>query len=275
MKIEIADIKSAEFLKNELPEALFNSCDFVIMAMENESIKGIMCVALEGTNYRINYVYVTNEYRNLGVARAMFDRLNELSYQSGIDASVISYSLDESTEELHEMLMYFGYEEDGKDSLFTIKLQDADFLSKYANRVKYSSLEDSPSSYVNRMKADYAKVLDIEDMPLPLLKPLNMYSSKASILVENPNTSQISAAFVEDFGDNKLSLSFVFSQGDGNPKDLLVLMGALFDNLCKICPKDAEIYINSINGHSNKMIVELLGEKAKQSGVVVTQYYTY
>lgn len=277
MKACIVDKKDQDVLKEMLPEMLWKKSDFVVVAVEDDTVCASAAVRLDETFFQVEYFYVEPEFRNRGAAGCMISLIHRIARESGMDATVFTYRKDETTEDLYDMLLVKHFEDfELYDHLWTIKLKDLQLPTlKQSLETSYTELGNALSAQKNMLRNDYyaTERRETRGTAPAVLKDFDEYLPDISVL-EVEDEKVMGAILFEEL-DQALLLSLLYTKGSKQPVKLLELLVAAYQRMKKKYPEDMELYINSLDHHADALIGKLTEQRVQEEGIVVTQVYTY
>ena len=127
MNVYVVNQADKEFYRDALPKEPDIEDLIVIAAVddeaEDEPLVGITSVSADaGSIYRIEYLYVVDEYRNRGVGSALVGSVRTLLKGIGAETLTASYFMDDENEYMGQCLRGAGFSKTGEKTINTAPL---------------------------------------------------------------------------------------------------------------------------------------------------------
>lgn len=277
MKACIVEENNRAFLSEIMSETMLDRTDFVVVAVEENSVCGSAAIRLDETFFQVEYFYVDPSFRNRGAASSMLGLIHRIAMECGVDATVFTYRKDEDTEELYDMLLVKHFEDfELYDHLWSMRLSELQIPKLQRKQgTTFLELGKALSSQKNSMKSDYYAINNkgMLKNSQAVLKDFDDYLQDISMF-EIEKEKVIGAILFEEL-DDALLLSLLYTKENTDPVKLLELLSAAYQNIRKKYPEDTELYMNSLDHHADALIQKLTEQQAEEKGMIVTQVYTY
>ncbi len=236
---------------------------------EGDNAVGALAGRAEGRDFLITSLYVAKSFRRRGAASLLMESLFPILAEEDLNAVMDFLIMDEEHESLVPFLLKMGFsdESDPDFKVFRIsikQLEESAFISRGGgNGISFSSLDE----YELR-KAQ--KMADENFVPTPECG-LNGPGVEKEISMAHLTKDGITAfvAWDRSFA-GKLTLAAVWAE-ETDPSVLLALLRASFVKIKETCKDDKEIFIQTVNESSERLVTRLFPEAESISYTMVRE----
>lgn len=260
-----------------LPPQVFKESDLFFGVQEGEYPAGIAAVRAMGDEFLLTYLFVREEFRRQGAGTMLLDSVKETLREIGADRLEVTYTLNDSTAELHDFLEEQELLEDrDEDEKPVLVMQLKDIPEKYRNRKKAEGivrLKDVRSGQWSLYMADYEKFKKEYPEYAVELKSRDYYDPEFSFVRMNKK-KQIEAALLFSRHGNDLVLEHAIRITKPTRSDFMTLAFAAITEAAAADP-DMSISYCVYNPKILPVSDAISGRKAKKIGVSVTHFYEF
>ena len=253
--------KEAEaLLTPELSGALLEGSPITAFAAAlPEGAAGALAGFVEGSTFRLEWLYVSPEYRRRGLGSALMEALGELLADEDLRISAEYTLTDADTETLRPFLLRQGFFQEEADyprySMGMLKdLKIRQSIPKEALQYEVLPFSEVPKEILVSAGIEAGK----QDLPLPmggLQSPNVLKDYSFCVLLNNEVRSY---ATVEKAAEDLLLISSLWS-GLSDPRIMMLMLSQASVLLKKAFPGGTKVALLALNGTSEKLAKKVFG----------------